>query len=223
MRILVVLLVVANILFIAWVLWGPNEDPLPRATPLAASPLVLLDELPTSQAVPAAGDVPPSPDEPTGAPAGCQALGPFLDPDVARAAQGRLQAVGVVATARSVDASQRLGYWVHTPAAADRADADATIGRLQNAGIRDFYVVADGEFQNAVSLGVFSQQATAEQHAARLEALGFDVEVGERRREITAWWVDFPIPERGSPAAARVAELVLAGGDSLVLQPRACD
>lgn len=225
MRILVVLLLTANLLFVAWLLWWPKEPPPPRAAPLAASPLVLLDELPASaielQESGPAVSVPPV----AGAAdaAVCQSLGPYLDREVAMSARVRLEDVGVYATPRAVDASQRLGFWVHTPAAASREQADMTIERLRRAGIRDYYVVADGEYRNAVSLGVFSQRQSADQHAARLSAMGFEVEVGERRREITAWWLDFAAPAPGSVGAARVAEIARLGDDALVLQAGVCD
>lgn len=223
MRAIVVVLLVANLLLLAWHFLGPQPEPPPRSAALAASPLVLLAELPAAPE-PASDPPPALPTETvSGGPPECLALGPYLDRDVAMAARERLAAVEVTAVPRAVDASQRLGFWVYTPPADSRSGADDVVDRLRRAGVRDFYVVADGVYEHAVSLGVFSQEDTATRHADRLRAMGFTVEVGERRREITAWWLDFAEPEPDSPAAEQVALLVRSGQEALLLQPRACE
>ena len=154
---------------------------------------------------------------------GCQTLGPFSEREAASAAAARLGGFGLPARPRAVDASERLGFWVHPPPAADREAAGSVVEALRSAGVRDYYVVVDGDARNAVSLGVFRERAGAEQHAARLRAMGFQVEVGERLRESTAWWVDFPAPASGSPGAAAVVELALDDDAPLHLQSRPCD
>ncbi|MEX0899057.1 MAG: SPOR domain-containing protein [Gammaproteobacteria bacterium] len=222
-------LVVANLLLAAWLYTRPTGPAAPGAPPLAASPLVLVAELP---------DTPPpifeAPLEtlPGAEPeavvtvdtnASCQALGPFADREAALAAAARLTGLGLPARPRAVDASERLGFWVHTPPAPNREAAAAVVEQLRLAGVRDFYVVVDGDTRNAVSLGVFRQRDGAEQQAGRLRAMGFQVEIGERRRESTVWWLDFPAPAGGSPAAAAVVELALNEDAPLLLQPRPCD
>lgn len=226
-RAVTLLLLVANLLLFAWTWFrAPDAAPSPAAPTLQASPLVLLAELPAP--LPAAAEPMPQrmPSDPPGAAdafaLACQGIGPFGDRDAVIAARDVLLDAGIAALPSAVDASQRLGYWVHTRPAATREEAVATIDRLRRAGIRDFYVVTEGEISNAVSLGVFGRPETAEQHAARLRAMGFDVVVGERRREMTAWWLEFPVPAAGSPGEAAVADLVMAG-DGLTVEPRRCE
>lgn len=224
MRAFALLLLVANLLLFAW-LWTRTPDAPPPAAPaLQASPLVLLAEMPAQRPAPAETERAPAAAAVDAAalPAGCQALGPFGDRDAVIVARDRLLAAGVASLPSAVDASERLGYWVHTRPAATRDEATQTVDRLRRAGIRDFYVVSDGEVRNAVSLGVFGQPETAEQHATRLRAMGFDVVVGERRRQMTAWWLGFTAPEPGSPEAEAIAALIRAG-ETLTLEPRACE
>ncbi|MCA1799385.1 MAG: SPOR domain-containing protein [Xanthomonadaceae bacterium] len=224
-RAVTLLLLVANLLLFGWA-WtrAPDAASTPAAPALQASPLVLLAELPAP--LPAAAipqDNPP--EQPTEADAeapACQGVGPFSDRDAVIAARDELLDAGIAALPSAVDASQRLGFWVHTRPAATREEAAAIIDRLRRAGIRDFYVVTEGEISNAVSLGVFGRPETAEQHAARLRAMGFDVVVGERRREMTAWWLEFPVPATGSPGETALADLVMAG-NGLTLEPRRCE
>lgn len=228
-RALALALIVVNLLLAGWLYTRPAGPDIPGAAPLAASPLVLLAELPDA---PTTATEAPLETLPSAEPesvvtvdtdAACQALGPFGDRDAALAAAARLTALGLPARPRAVDASERLGFWVHTPPAPSREAAAAVVEQLRLAGVRDFYVVVDGDTQNAVSLGVFRQREGAEQQAGRLRAMGFEVEIGERRRESTAWWLDFPAPAGGSPAAAAVVDLALDDDAPLLLQPRSCD
>lgn len=227
MRGLIAVLVVANLVLVLWWVFAPSPAEVPPASPVAASPLILLHEVPPrlqqrQQAL--VSETPPANDsEQNRTLQACHALGPYPDRDLAMAVREQLLEVNLQATPRAEDASQRLGFWVHTAPSSTREDADTAVDRLRRAGIRDFYVVADGEFANAVSLGVFSQRDSAERHAERLRSLGFDVIVGERLRRITAWWLDFPTPPTGSVAADRVIELALMGGDGLTVVPKPCD
>lgn len=225
-RAIALVLLVANLLFAVWLLSRPAPPLAPPAPPLGASPLVLLDEMPAAPPERQARTATPPPTDmvepPPSTPVGCQALGPFMDRDTVVVARDRLVAAGIEALPRATDASERLGYWVHTPPGT-AADASAIVTRLRRAGVRDFYVVTEGELSNAVSLGVFSEQATAERHAARMRSMGFEVELNERRRERTAWWLDFRVPAAGSAAADAVVRLVLDSDEALLLEPRVCD
>lgn len=228
MRGLVAALVAANLILILWWVFAPRPAEVPPAGPVAASPLILLHEVPAPpprlmQAPTAEASTAGDEGEEATPVQGCHALGPYPDRDLAMAVRESLLEVGLPATPRAEDASQRLGFWVHTPPTSNRGNTDTVVDRLRRVGIRDFYVVADGEYENAVSLGVFSQVDSAERHAERLRGLGFDVIVGERLRRITAWWLDFPTPPTGSVAADRVIELALAGGEGLTLMPKPCD
>lgn len=221
-------LVVLNLLLAGWLFTRPAGPAVPGAAPLGASPLVLVAELPDAPAPieTPLETLPGAEQEPVvtvDTEAGCQALGPFADRETALAAAARLNGLGLPARPRAVDASERLGFWVHTPPAPSREAAAAVVEQLRRAGVRDFYVVVDGDTRNAVSLGVFRQRDGAEQQAGRLRAMGFDVEIGERRRESTAWWLDFPAPAGGSPAASAVVDLALDDDAPLLLQPRPCD
>lgn len=225
MRGLIVLLVVVNLLIALWWWVGRPVDPPAQAPALDASPLVLLNEIAAELHVNKDHREPallPGAFAPASQPQ-CRTLGPLFDRDLAMAARVRMEAVGLMAVPRAEDASQRLGFRVHTPPQADRPQADQLVERLRRAGIRDFFVVADGEFRHSVSLGVFSQEQGAASHADRLRGLGFEVAIGERRRAITAWWLDFAVPAGGSAAGQRLEEIRQAGAEVLVVQPHPCD
>lgn len=226
MRALTIILLTANLALAAWLFWLKQPEPAPPSPPMQSQPLVLAHEIPQSLPPAQAGD--PEPDDSAASPefsqveVTCQALGPYLDRPAANRARERLADAGMNPEMREVEIRHRLGYWVFIPPVADRADADAHIEQLREAGIRDFYLVAEGENANALSLGVFGTREAAEQHASRLRALGFEIEIGERRRLVPAWWLDFVAPAPGSQGAALVAELVLESEDALALDSQPC-
>src|SRR5690606_20974016 len=119
---------------------------LSGAAPLGASPLVLVAELPESPApvlespLETLPNLEPDPVVTVDTEASCQALGPFADREAALSAASRLNGLGLPARPRAVDASERLGFWVHTPPAPDREAAGAVVEQLRLAGVRDFYV-----------------------------------------------------------------------------------
>ncbi len=65
----------------------------------------------------------------------------------------------------------KTNYWVMLPAYANRKKADEAAGILAAKKIKDFFIVRSGEYQNAVSLGVFSTRARAESRYEQIVAL----------------------------------------------------
>jgi len=65
------------------------------------------------------------------------------------------------------------GWWVMVPPLANKADADKKVGELKELGVNDLFVVHDaGPNQFAISLGVFSTEKGGQEHLGRLKAKG---------------------------------------------------
>lgn len=64
------------------------------------------------------------------------------------------------------------GWWVHMPAQANRAAADKKAQELKALGVTDYFIVQDGVSRNAISLGIFSTEKGAKEHLAKLQAQG---------------------------------------------------
>ncbi|MDR0997189.1 MAG: hypothetical protein LBL69_05970 [Zoogloeaceae bacterium] len=62
----------------------------------------------------------------------------------------------------------RTVWWVHIPEQPDRVGAERKAAELQQLGVKDFFIVHEGEHKNAISLGVFSREAGAKEHLAAL-------------------------------------------------------
>lgn len=66
-------------------------------------------------------------------------------------------------------------WWVHIPAAASRAEAEARARELRNAGVDDLFILREpGPKEHAISLGLFVNENRANQHRERLRTAGIE-------------------------------------------------
>ncbi|MBL8481602.1 MAG: SPOR domain-containing protein [Rhodocyclaceae bacterium] len=64
-------------------------------------------------------------------------------------------------------------YWVHYPALPNRQAAERKVGELRALGVDDLFIVPDSQAaRNAISLGLFHNEAAARDLLARLEKKG---------------------------------------------------
>ncbi len=192
MRALFLLLLLANILFLAWTQWiapvpvvagrqipssdGANSIRLVREAPLAAE---------LSSAVQSAGLT-----DPAGIGLTCVSGGPFLDAAAAGQAASRLERLGFTSRQRSSRDDVRVGQWVRVENLATAEDATNALASLRAAGIADAYVLADEPPGNVVSLGVFADPAKAAEAAAAAQKAGFTTLTEDRFRQADVVWLD---------------------------------
>lgn len=99
-------------------------------------------------------------------------------------------------------------YWVHLPPAASREELQARVAGLKQAGVTDYFVVADnGPNQRAVSLGLFKLRHQADDLAAQLRGKGVAGVRIETRGNAAKMSVELSGP---APAVAALAEQVAA-------------
>jgi len=73
---------------------------------------------------------------------------------------------------QSVVSGEGSGWWVHMPAQANRAAADRKAQELKALGVTEYFVVQEGPSRHAISLGIFSTERAAQEHLAKLQAKG---------------------------------------------------
>jgi hypothetical protein len=190
-RVLFLLLLLANLLFLAWTRWvdAPSRS---GSAPASAAAQDL-------QPIRLAGE--PAPDEgvavpadPAGTPAllaaRCVSLGPFIDPAHAGEAAAQLERLGFTSRRRVALDDVRVGSWVYVSDLATPADASNALATLQAAGLTDAAIVTDEGPGNIVSVGVYADPARAAEVAAAVERAGFPASTGERRRALEVLWLD---------------------------------
>ena len=197
MRVLFLLLLLANVLFLAWTRWvvpvtpATIESPAPGGREL--QPIRLRTE-PPDASVTSAGDS----SGPGLLAASCVSVGPFIDPAHADAANAQLERLGFTSRKRVSQDEVRVGYWVRVPNLATPADATIALATLQAAGLGDAYVLGQGEPDNTVSVGVYSDPRRAAEVAATVEKAGFMPETSDRLRTLEVLWLDIDRQANGS-------------------------
>lgn len=119
----------------------------------------------------------------------CLTMGVFTKNDEASNALSYLKSIGLNGLIRKEESVNRRGYWVFIPPYPSRADARAKLKELQVNGF-DSFIVTQGINRNAISLGVFKHKYEAKQHLADLEGKIRGIELGQRVRTKTKYWLD---------------------------------
>lgn len=117
----------------------------------------------------------------------CLLLGPF--PEVISARQVRLAIEAAGMTGKIVEIVNELPAinWVFIPPLPDRVQALAVLRQLQQDGI-DSFLVSEGEYENAISLGFFSSDKAADSVIEQRKAQGYDAHQMLRTRERKSYW-----------------------------------
>lgn len=118
----------------------------------------------------------------------CALIGSY--PEVISARQARLTLMEAGIDAKVVLIVKKLPAvsWVYLPPAASRKEALSTLKQLQDRNV-DSFLVAEGEYENAISLGFFSNNESAEAVIRQRKEQGYDARVTMRERERKSYWV----------------------------------
>lgn len=188
MRIVVLVLVAANLLFLVWS--RTSGDDAARLTEVAAD---------------AAAAPPPATVAATPAgPPPCATIGPFNDELLADQARQQLESAGWGLVRRASIEESGDGWWVYV--ATDDAQAQSrALNAIRNAGMRDAFAMPD-DAEHRVSVGIFSVESRAEDRAAQVQRLRFEARVLERRKQVPVIWFDVPGVARETLSDGRLVD-----------------
>ena len=190
MRTLFLLLLLANLLFAAWVHWvAPAPTASGRATPSAADAagIKLLSEVPAVDAQPTEDADRLALDD---AGLACVSVGPYLSGPDAEQAAARLGRLGFTVRLRNASDDVSVGQWVRLEGLATMEDAENARAALQAAGLADAYVINEEGAGPVVSLGVHTDPARAEATVAVARLAGFEARTVDRLRTETVTWLE---------------------------------
>ena len=160
----------------------PEPDVAPEAGSGTGQTEVLVAKLPDIAVPDVAGDPAQS--------ASCFTFGPI--PEERQAVglsdwfRSRRMSVGM---RHEEDRSQQL-FWIYLAPVDSREGAMATIRDLQSKGISDYRLIARGDLQNAISLGLFSTQAAVNERLGELRDKGYKPVVVPYSDIKRIYWVD---------------------------------
>lgn len=204
-------LLLANVLLFSWMRWGGmltvDPDVLTAQAALHADKVVLLQEAATAKvetlspaATPESAaastveafELVPAPatrlsDALANPPQIRQCLfwGEFSGSGLAEAQQ-KLSALDLGARLQTRSIEHASGYWVYMSPLKNQAEVQRKIGQLKNLGVNDYFVVQEvGEWQRAISLGVFRTEQAANNYLDSLRKQGVrTAKVGERKSKL---------------------------------------
>jgi hypothetical protein len=185
-RILVLVLLGANLLYLGWSRWISDEAPR----------LVAPESVPPGTAKPRVAVTAP-------APASCTSLGPIREEVRAMEIEQQLRDMQLSPSRRTVTAQVQEGWWVYV-ATASAVNQGRVLRTITGAGISDaFAMTEDPEFR--VSVGLFSEEARANSRADAVRRLRLVPVVSERMQEQTSTWFDLANTARDRLDLGRLA------------------
>jgi hypothetical protein len=182
LRIVIFVLIAANLLFFGWSHWAHPEKPVLTAVATGGG---------------GKSKAPPAPPP-------CATLGPFNDEIMAEQAEKQLSKAGWRSQRRATSEDVNDGWWVYVPNR-DAAGQERTLRAIRGAGLRDAFSMVDSE-DFSVSVGLFSDEQRAQDRAVRIQRLKLDAVVKERRKQLITVWFDLPGVARETLSDGRLAD-----------------
>lgn len=221
-------LMLANIVYFGWSFISTGHTPVRTlSAPVVqqGERIILLHErkavaevaaLPEGDAV---GDESPVVVVPDAAPVvQCFTVGPFLTSSDGFVTRMRGKGFSVRVEQRKAEGKD---YWIYVPPFTNRGRAEEKLSELKAKGVESF-IVNEGRFVNAISLGHFSKKELAQSFRNKMTAAGIVVEYREMVSEGTVDWV-YVAPAASKSDLRSAIDVELSRNDSLRRQVAACE
>lgn len=126
----------------------------------------------------------------------CWQIGPFGEEVSARQVVSRLDAMQISLQEQVVEVAGEPDYWVHIPPLPSRKLANAVLRELQAKKI-DSFLITQGELNNGISLGIFTQQNRAEAVLAQRRQQGYAATIKQTERITRQIWLVYDSSQYG--------------------------
>lgn len=213
MRVLFLVLLLANLAFFAWS-WlfappHPSADARPLSRQIEPDKLAILSPSQAAALPPPAAAAEPGP-------SACLEWGSFTSED-ARRAERALEPLALGDRLGQRRAEEKASWWVYIAPQPNRPAAQKKAAELKSLGIDEWFIVPDeGRWRHAISLGVFRTEAAARNRLEALSAKGVrSALVGARDSQVEKTWLQ--VRKVDAPLAAKLRE-VAAGFDGSELR-----
>ena len=199
MKNLLLLLILANILYLMWGMFTTRE-PQPGVAVVEESELgppleVTADR--DSSTIASVGAVLGSGD-PSDLEAvvgrSCVTIGPFKVREDADTAELEYTNQGMRAAVRPEQGQIFVGHWVQIRNVPDEAAASEMLDKLKSGGLTDAYLVRTEDEGLKISLGLFGVVESAERVELQARSMDLPADISPRTREGTVFFVDIGLP-----------------------------
>lgn len=151
----------------------------------------------------------------------CYTIGPYNSERAAQLVAGRVRNFGLAVQIRKMQSMETLNFFVYIPPLPDFAQAEKTAQDIVKNDVQDVYIINEGPYQNAISLGFFSNLNKAKRHAEYIRYLGYDAHYTEQQEPREVFWVDYDEPF-GSNAPVLAWSTAADATSEVQRIPRAC-
>jgi hypothetical protein len=121
----------------------------------------------------------------------CYSVGPLADSIDAKHLKVRAEALGFSSELRGLATANSIEYWVHIPPQSNRQQSLRLLRELQGRGI-DSYIITQGDLAEGISLGLFRNEASAQNLIQKMRNLDYKVVIKEVSRGQKELWLEFP-------------------------------
>ena len=120
----------------------------------------------------------------------CFSLGPFKKNEMAKKILADIDAMGLQSVIRDTTEKQKIRFWVYLPPYPSRQKAVDAAEKLATLGIDEYFIISDGNSDNAISLGIFKKKSDSDRRIKEINALGYTPKVDVSSKEVSVFWVD---------------------------------
>jgi hypothetical protein len=209
MRVLIILLVLANIAYFAVEFLLGNAVYTPPAAIKSGIPAIeLLKNESDSQPLLAQSTR-------------CYTVGPYNSEKAMKLVAKQLNGFGLAFTIRRQKTKDTLNYLVYLVAQESRQAALKIIDDIKKFEIENYHLIESGPYTNAISFGFFDDLNKARRHSEYIRYLGYDARYTEQKAMREIFWLNYDEqPDKSAP----VIEWSRAVDSSSMVQkiPRLC-
>ena len=216
-RVIVLALLLANLLYFGWAEWVGVPAPAPQSSIAGLPRLTLLSELsPAKRAALATRMAARKP------PPVCVSVGPFDDPAILSQAIAVLQAKSFAPQQRTAQSPAIRRFWVHLDGFASDAAVTRALHRLERGSIDDAEAMPPEAGGRRISLGLFSDRTHAERRATAVRNMGLEPRVDQRMVPGTVYWLDLTLPSSAASVPLKDISDLEPGGSNPPLSVQPC-
>ena len=128
----------------------------------------------------------------------CISFGPFAESYQAGELSNWLKENKIQTKQRTESDGKDQLFWIYLSPSESKDEAIAAIEELRGKGIYDYKLIDKGNLQNAISLGLFSNQATANRRLNELKNIGYLPIMVPYHKTQSVIWVDAKLDKRGN-------------------------
>ena len=137
----------------------------------------------------------------------CYSLGPFIQKSGSKKIQTLLNEENIETKRIRLRDTSRSGYWVILPASKSRKEANKYVQRLKKLNVRDYFLVATGPHENAISLGVFSRKKHARQRVDEMIRMGFIPRMESVAFPRKVYWLNWYKDSENQPDSSTIRDI----------------